>query len=102
MALGAAASSIVSTCGQQVRVLRDAPAPDDRDDGADGERPGAAPRAAAEQDEHGGSAQRGHDHEREPVAGEPVVDVARVGAQRDEAGDGERARRRRPPRARGR
>ena len=72
-------------------MLRDPPAPDHGDDGADRERPGAAARAAAEQDEHGGSAQHGHDHEREPVAGEAVVDVARVGAQRDDAGDGERA-----------
>ena len=72
-------------------MLGDAPAPDHGGDGADRERPGAAARAAAEQHEHGGAAEQRHDHERQPVAGEPVVDVPRVAAQRDEAGDGERA-----------
>ena len=46
VALGAAASSIVRVLRQQVRVLRDAPAPDHGGDRADGERARAAHGAA--------------------------------------------------------
>ena len=77
---------------KQVRVLCDPPAADHGGDGSDREGPGSAARAAAQQDEHGASAQRGHDHQRERVAGEAVIEVARVGPQRDDAGDRERAR----------
>ena len=66
MALGAAAASIVRCSRQQVRVLGDAPAPDDGDDGADRERAGAAARAASDEDERGGAAQQRRDHERQP------------------------------------
>jgi hypothetical protein len=71
---------------EQVGVVSDAPAPDDGDDGADREGPGAAVCAAAEHDEHAGAAQQRHDHERQAV-----VDVARPGVQRDDPGDRERA-----------
>ena len=42
VALGAAASAIVSCCGQQVGVLGDAPGPDHGGDRSDRERAGAA------------------------------------------------------------
>ena len=101
VALGAAPSSIVSVLRQQVRVLGDAPAPDHGDDGADRERRGRRGARRGEQHEHGGAAQRRDDHERQPVAGEAVVDVARVGVQRDDARRRRaRPRRRRPPSAR--
>jgi hypothetical protein len=72
-------------------VLGDPPAHDHGDDRADGERPRASAGAAAHQHQHGGAAHDREDHQRQRIAREPVVDDARVGVQRDQAGRGERA-----------
>ena len=76
-------------------VLDDAPSTDDGDDRCDRERPRAAGGPAVQEHEHSGPAQPRHDHERQCVARQTVVDVAGVvvhrhhpGHRRDPGGDG--------------